>query len=229
MRRYGASQRELFERLDRAALRPLPSGPFIYAEWNRARLNIDYRVELDHHYYSAPHTLVHDLLEARLTATAVELFHHGDRIASHLRSYRRGGHTTIAEHMPKAHQKHLERSPSRILHWAASIGPRRANWRRRSSPSAATRSRATAPASASCASASALGQSGSRRPRLVPSPCGRAPTAHVESILKNGLDRLPSPAEPMDAEGATPVPHENIRGGAYYHLEEKTEGGLRHR
>ena len=40
---------------------------------------------------------------------------------------------------------------------------------------------------------------------------------HVESILKNGLDRLPSPAEPMDEEGATPVTHENIRGGGYYH------------
>jgi len=217
MRRYGASRRELFERLDRAALRPLPSGPFIYAEWNKARLNIDYHVELDHHYYSAPHTLVHELLEARLTATTVELFHHGERIASHLRSYRRGRHTTIAAHMPKAHQKHLEWSPSRILHWAASIGPKT----RELAEAILAERRHPEQGYRSCLGILRLGKRFG--PERLEAASARAVAVrarsyrHVESILKNGLDRLPSPAEPMDEEGATPVTHENIRGGGYYH------------
>jgi len=217
MRRYGASRRELFERLDRPALRPLPSEPFIYAEWKKARLNIDYHVELDHNYYSAPHALVHELLEARLTATTVELFHHGERIASHLRSYRHGVPITLAEHMPKAHQKHLEWSPSRIIHWAGSIGPKtrelvEAILAERRHPEQGYRS---------CLGILRLGKSyGQER---LEAAAARAVAVqarsyrHVESILKNGLDRLPSPVEPMDAEGATPVTHENIRGGGYYH------------
>ena len=176
MRVYGASRRELFERLDRPALRPLPATPFEYCEWKKVRLNIDYHAEVDHHYYSAPHPLVHEELEARFTATTVELLHRGERVASHLRSYRRGDHTTVAEHMPKAHQKHLEWSPSRIVHWAAS-GPRPGRSSRPSSPSSATPSRATAPASASCGSPSATGTTGWRRPRLAPAPSGPAPTA----------------------------------------------------
>jgi hypothetical protein len=45
------------------------------------------------------------------------------RVTSHARSSVRGGHTTKTEHMPKAHQKHLEWTPARIAHWAASSGP----------------------------------------------------------------------------------------------------------
>jgi len=124
MRLYGASRRELFEKIDKPALRPLPERPFVYAEWKKVRVNIDYHVEVDHHLYSAPHDLVHEELEARFTSTTVELLHRGARVASHARSYVRGQHTTKPEHMPKAHQKHLEWTPSRLVHWAGTIGPR---------------------------------------------------------------------------------------------------------
>jgi transposase len=52
------SRRTLFERLDRPALRPLPSEPYVYAEWKRARVHIDYHIEVDEHYYSVPYALV---------------------------------------------------------------------------------------------------------------------------------------------------------------------------
>ncbi len=217
MRRYGASRRELFERLDRPALKPLPSMPFTYSEWKKVRLNIDYHVEVDHHYYSAPHPLVHEVLEACVTATTVELLHHGQRVASHVRSYKRGGHTTLAEHMPKLHQKHLEWSPSRIIHWAGTIGPKtrelvQAILSERRHPEQGYRS---------CLGILRLGKRfGEER---LEAAAARAVAVrvrsyrHVESILKNGLDRLPSPAEPADEEGAPPLAHENIRGGGYYH------------
>jgi transposase len=85
MRLYQASRRELFERLDRPALRPLPAEPFVYGEWKTARVNIDYHVELHRHYYSVPFPLVHEVVDARLTATTVECFHRGQRVAAHVR------------------------------------------------------------------------------------------------------------------------------------------------
>jgi transposase len=126
MRRYQASRQELFERLDRPALRPVPGEPFVYGEWTLARVNIDAHVELDGHYYSVPHALVHERVDVRRTAVTVEIFHHGQRVAAHLRSMARGQHTTDPAHMPKAHQQHREWSPSRLLAWAETIGPQTA-------------------------------------------------------------------------------------------------------
>jgi transposase len=216
MRVYGASRRELFERLDRPALKALPATPFEYCEWKKVRLNIDYHAEVDHHYYSAPHPLVHEELEARFTATTLELLHRGERVASHLRSYRRGGHTTVAAHMPKAHQKHLEWSPSRIVHWAASIGPKtqalvEAILAERRHPEQGYRS---------CLGILRLAKRFGRE--RLEAACARAGAVrarsyrHVESILKNGLDRLPSPDEATE-ERAPLAAHENVRGGGYYH------------
>jgi transposase len=217
MRVYGASRRELFDRIDRPALKPLPAEPFAYSEWKTARLNIDYHAEIEHHYYSAPHALVHEQLDARLTAVTVELFHRGERVASHVRSYKRGGHTTVAEHMPKAHQKHMEWTPSRILHWAGSVGPKT----RELAQAILAERRHPEQGYRSCLGILRLGKRyGDER---LEAACARALTVrarsyrHVESILKNGLDRLPSPAEEQSTEGARRGGHENIRGGGYYH------------
>ncbi|MCO3750535.1 IS21 family transposase, partial [Pseudomonas aeruginosa] len=75
-----------FDSLDRPALRPLPEQPYVYAEWKKARVHIDYHVEVDGHYYSGPYQLVKTQLEVRLTARTVECFHANQRVASHLRS-----------------------------------------------------------------------------------------------------------------------------------------------
>ena len=123
MRVYRASRRELFERLDQPALRPLPAEPFIYGEWKVARVNVDYHVEIQRHYYSVPYALLHEVMDTRVSATTVEIFHRGQRIAAHLRDDTPGRHTTIAAHMPKAHQHHLEWTPSRLIHWAEKGGP----------------------------------------------------------------------------------------------------------
>ena len=83
-----------------------------------ARVNIDYHIEVDRHYYSVPYQLIHERLDVRLTATTLEVFFKGRRVASHRRSYITGRHTTLPEHMPKAHQKYLEWTPSRLIRWA---------------------------------------------------------------------------------------------------------------
>src|SRR5258708_36643223 len=92
----------------------------------KATVNIDFHVEVDHHYYSVPYQLVRQRAEVRLTVSTVEVFLRGRRVASHQRSYKRGGYTTLPEHMPESHRRDLEWTPSRILHSAQTAGPQTA-------------------------------------------------------------------------------------------------------
>ena len=102
MRRLGVSRRDRFLELDCPALKPLPAEPYEYAEWRLRRVGLDYHVDIDGHYYSVPHRLIREQLDARITAHTVELFRKGERVAVHLRGAGRGRHTTLAEHMPSA-------------------------------------------------------------------------------------------------------------------------------
>jgi transposase len=123
MRHVKASRRELYERLDRPALKPLPSAPYEYADWKQVKVNIDYHVSFEDHYYSVPYTLVGETLWCRASHRTVELLHHGKRIASHPRSIVKYAYTTNPEHRPASHRAHLEWTPSRLIEWGQSIGP----------------------------------------------------------------------------------------------------------
>jgi transposase len=112
----------LFESIDRPALQPLPAQRYAMAEWKTVRANIDYHVEIDRHYYSVPYQFAGQQLEARYTATTIEIFHSGKRVASHARSSAAYRHTIVPEHMPKSHQAHLEWTPSRLIHWGETVG-----------------------------------------------------------------------------------------------------------
>ncbi|MEM8751991.1 MAG: IS21 family transposase, partial [Pseudomonadota bacterium] len=85
-RHLGASRRQLFETLDRPALKPLPATPYEYAEWVERKVGLDYHVEVGKHYYSVPHTLLKQSLWARVTARTVEIFREGQRVAAHVRT-----------------------------------------------------------------------------------------------------------------------------------------------
>ena len=119
----GVSRRELFERIERSTLIGLPATRFEPSKWQTAKVNHDYHVEVERHYYSVMHTLVGESVEARVTAHGVELFLHGKRIAAHQRSlvpYRR---TTDPEHRPQNHRAWIERDPGGLLAWASTLGP----------------------------------------------------------------------------------------------------------
>ena len=207
------SRQSLFETLDRPALKPLPGQPYEYAEWKRARVNIDYHVEVDGHYYSVPYALVKAQLEVRVSAQVVELFHKGTRVASHLRSRLKGRHSTVAAHMPTAHQHYAEWTPQRLIRWAADSGAATARvveviLASRPHPQQGFRS---------CLGIMRLGKSyGTER---LEAACRRALTIgacsykSIESILKNGLDRTPLP---VSLPAAVAPRHANIRGPEYY-------------
>ena len=209
------TRRILFETLEKPVLKPLPVHSYVYADWKRTRVNIDYHIEVDHHYYSVPYQLVHEKLDVRFTDTSLEVFFKGRRIASHLRSYRKGTHTTLREHMPKSHQKYLEWSPSRLIRWAGQVGPHTQNLvscilEHRPHPEQGYRS---------CLGLLRLGKTYS--PQRLEAASARAlqmkaySYKNVESILKKGLDRQPLVTD----SSQTPLPlldHANLRGRQYY-------------
>ena len=121
-RKREGSRRTLFESLDRPALRPLPVERYQYGEWKTARVNIDYHVEFDRHWYSVPYQLTKQEVEIHATVFTVEVLHKGVRVASYVRSRLPYKHSTITDHMPKAHQEHVGWTPSRVIEWSAKIG-----------------------------------------------------------------------------------------------------------
>jgi transposase len=83
MKHLKQSRNDLFASLDRPALKGLPSERYEYAEWKRCTVAPDYHVEVDGHYYSVPFGLLRETVEARFTDGIIEVFHKGERIASH--------------------------------------------------------------------------------------------------------------------------------------------------
>jgi transposase len=122
-KKLAGSRRQLFEALDRPALKPLPVTPYSYAEWKKVRVHIDYHVEVEDHDYSVPYQLIKRPLEVRFTANTVECFSQGQRVASHRRSYQKGHPTTRVEHRPKSHRHYRDGSPERFVRWAEKAGP----------------------------------------------------------------------------------------------------------
>ena len=124
MRRTGKSRAQLFEEIDRPALKPHPTVPYEYAEFSRATVNIDYHVAVDWNFYSVPHALVGQPVTVRQTLGTVEILHRTRRVAAHPRFRTgRGQYSTTPEHRPRSHQKHLEWTPGRLIEWAGKTGP----------------------------------------------------------------------------------------------------------
>jgi transposase len=117
------SRRSLFEDIERKALKPLPAEPFAIGRWLTARVNIDYHVDVDRHFYSVPYQFVHKKLDVFVTSTAVSVFADGDRVASHVRSFLPSKYTTLPEHMPPEHLAVAQRTPDRLRQDAARLGP----------------------------------------------------------------------------------------------------------
>jgi hypothetical protein len=123
MRHLGLSRRELFEKIERAALNALSAEDWQFAEWRRARVALDYHVEVHDFLYSVPHALTRAEVDVRVTARIVEVFHRGLRVAVHQRRYMGRKHGTDPEHMPSSHRRYAEWTPDRFRRWAGKIGP----------------------------------------------------------------------------------------------------------
>ena len=123
MQKLKRSRRQLFDELEKSALKPLPSTPYEFADWARPRVGLNYHVNFDDHWYSVLYTLYGQQLDLRATATTIEVLRAGKRETSHPRSYVKNGYSTKKEHMPKGHREYAEWTPERLISWANTVGP----------------------------------------------------------------------------------------------------------
>lgn len=210
--KLAGSRDQHFLELEKGRLLPLPASPFELSVWSKATVNIDYHICIENHYYSVSYTLVHQTVEVRATTQSIEIFQGGKRVAAHRRSVEKGRFTTLDEHRPKSHQKHLEWTPGRLIAWANTVGPscgRVIQQILESKPHPEQGYR-------SCLGIMRLGKAlGAQR---VEAACVRAlhfgtcSYASINSILQSKLDSQPLE---QDLPLVSPV-HENLRGSPYY-------------
>ena len=215
MRGVGKSRRELFESLDRPALRPLPERPYEFALLVHAKVGIDYHVEFQENFYSVPYPLIGLRVMVRATERTVEILHKGGRVASHHRQLGARHFVTVPEHRPPNHRAYLQWSPERFLSWAQTFGPAtRALIEKRlcarQHPEQAFRS---------CLGILGLGKKvGAKR---LEAACARALRFGITSwrglknILDSHYDQLDA-GEPPPSPSSTPAAHPNVRGTTYY-------------
>jgi transposase len=213
MRQAKKSRRELFEAIDRPNALPLPQRHYEYAEWYKAKVQLNYHIEVDHHYYSVPYQLLHERLDIRLTATIVEAFHKGERVAAHVRSHVKGGYTTLPEHMPPSHRYYAEWNPARFIQWAGKTGEATARLVEK------VLSTRPYPEQGYKACLGIINLTRDYDPPRVEAAARRALEFNscsyrsMKAILSAGLDR-----QDNGAQAALPglLPHQNIRGQEYY-------------
>ncbi|WP_435234393.1 IS21 family transposase [Psychromonas sp. PT13] len=214
MKQYNESRISLFQRIDKPALKPLPDSVYQFTYVKNVRVNIDYHVEIEKHYYSVPYNLVKKQLEALVTGQLITLKFEGNTVATHPRSYQAGRHTTQDVHMPQAHQKQ-QWSPARFESWAKSIGPNtlalvQTHLASRKHPEQAYRSCLGLLNLSSKYSKTRLEKACERG--LI---TGANRLRNIINILQKGLDKTPILEQQPDL--LSEIEHQNIRGNDYYH------------
>ncbi|HEX5637110.1 MAG TPA: IS21 family transposase, partial [Gammaproteobacteria bacterium] len=198
----------VFAQLDQPALKPLPLYAYEFGQWKRAKVHLDYHVEVQHHYYSVPHKLIGERVDVRISAHSVETFYQGQRVAAHQKSDRRGGFTTLAEHRPVNHQAVVDLNHERLLKQAEAIGPHvvavlRAQAVRRGHPEQAIRS-----------GLGILRLAKDFTPAALELACERALQIHSYSY-RSIRQLLQLPVTPS-LKPLTPITHDNLRGAHYF-------------
>ena len=215
MKQYQQSRKQLFDMVDKNALKPLPEKPYQYTQIKTVRVHIDYHVEIEKHYYSVPYLWVKKQLRAHISNQLVQLYYDGALIAQHPRSNRLGGHTTQTHHMPKAHQKQHEQSPINLRSWALSIG----DYTHQVVELLLNSKRHPEQAYRTCLGVLSLAKTYSKE--RLERACYRAICMNtttprsIKQMLQKGLDQQPLPT--LQTEPEKPITHSNIRGTDYYH------------
>ena len=211
----GVTRRELFERVDRPELGPLPEHRFEPAEWKTARVHEDYHVDVLRHWYSVPYELMGQEVEARVTASMVEIYRLGQRVAVHRRDDEPYKASTDPRHRPANHRAFYDGNRDKLMLWARGIG----------SSTTALMELLLDPQHNFAGHTRRRSGYGLRRladkyeRARIEEACrrvlgfDRASYKSVERILRLGLDRQPAPAA---REAAPPIEHDQVRGAEYF-------------
>jgi transposase len=207
------SRADLFEQLDKPALKALPLRPYEIGLWSRARVHIDYHIAVADRFYSVPYTLLKQEVEVRRSGAIVEIYHKGERIASHTVVAAKYGRSTQDAHMPEAHKQYGGWTPERLLTWVANTGP----CTRQVGEAILSSHTHSQQGFRSCLGLIRLSDSyGAERTEAA---CRKALAMRaanykvVKTILANNVDKQP---DILAEAPVSPVEHQNIRGADYY-------------
>ncbi len=206
------SRASTFAEIDAPALQPLPRQSWEFATYKTVRVHIDHHVEIEGHRYSVPQSLVGQSLEARITATAVEIVHRGHRVAAHRRCAHKGGFTTLPEHMSAAHRAHREWTPERLIDWGNSIGAACGSVIRRLLEERRHPEHGYRACLGLLSLAKKYGKPRLEAACLIALELGTSRYSHIKDILDNRRDKAPQQA----ASDWTSPPHAHVRGPGYY-------------
>lgn len=202
------SRQIVFDQVERAALKPLPLGPYDHAVWKEAKVHLDYHVEHDRRYYSVPHVLTGKRVSLRIAEQTVEIFHLSQRVATHLKGRVKGQFTTDPAHRPPHHQSIVDNTHQRLVQQAVEFGESvaavvRAQSDRRRHPDETLRSIMGILRLAKDYSVDALEVA-----------CRRA-LGHKTLSYRAIVVLLKAPPPPA-AKPAPSIDHDNVRGGEYF-------------
>jgi transposase len=107
---------------ERDFLMPLPASPYETAVWSTATIQPDYLITVGNCKYSVPYEFIGKKVDIRAAENSIEVFYHGDRIASHVRKMYAPEPIYLPEHMPENHRKFLEYNTESFLDWGKSMG-----------------------------------------------------------------------------------------------------------
>jgi len=207
------SRRTAFLQLDKGALKTLPKEPYQYIEIKKARVHVDYHIEIDGHFYSVPYNLIRKEVDVHIKGNSLSVFYQGKRVVTHPCSPVKGKHTTLTEHMPSSHKQYLNWNPGKFINWANEIGPQTAQVVQ------ALPNKPQHPEQGYRSCFGVLSLSKRYSDERLGAACLRANNIgapfrkNIESILKNGLDKIDSKCQ--QAVSKT-LEHDNVRGAKYY-------------
>jgi transposase len=210
---------ELFEKIDKPALKPLPEQPYEFADWKlKVRVGRDYEVEYDQCWYMVPHQLVNQYIDIRATVKTVEVIHKHRRVASHARFHVPGQRSVVQEFMPASHRHHSDWSATRLLAWAQSVGDSAEKvfgllLEKKSHPESGFRACVALVEEGKLYGLERLESAASMALQI------NSPTlTSIRSLLRTGRDKLGHPSFPPNdtSDPETLEPHENLRGAKYY-------------
>jgi transposase len=207
------SRQELFEKIDKEALKPLPVNRYEYASWNKIKVGIDYHIQYANHFYSVPYVHVGKTIDCRTTNKTIEIFYNRLLIAVHQINAEYRGSTTVKEHMPKAHQEQADTTIGNIRSRAAKIGDDTFSFvehmlHSRTFPQHAYRACLGLIRLANRYGTDRLNQACKKALSV-----GASRYQEVEVMLKNNLEQI---AENETSTNSHTLQHENIRGAEYY-------------
>lgn len=208
-KKLAGNRHSRFIELEQLALQPLPARAYEYAEWKRAKVHLDYHIEVERAYYSVPYQHIGHRVEVRLSASRVEVFKDRQLIASHGRAVKRGDRKTLDAHRPVAHRAVINQTIARLLERAAHIGPAteqvlRTQFNRKVHPEMALR-----------AAQGILRMAQDFNPQKLEAACERA--VQLQLFAYRAIRSLLTTPTDVTESSQVSLLHDNLRGPDYFH------------